>query len=282
MDNRIPVDIWSRNGLCAEAFVRSDAKTVRGPCWCGGTRRLLVFLDNLYYRCDKCAVEGFLSDNGSEYHPAPAVDKAPDYTKVNFAHCRTWEVYALCPDLSYWLSEGIPEESVRKFGLGLCQDCPMYPGHKSHTIPVWEYGKLVNIRHRIINPENPKDKYRPHIPGLGNHMFNSDILSHVDSVVVVEGEKKAIVLDAQRIATVAIPGASSFKGDWASRFKHLRAVWVALDPGMEAQSLRIARLIGDAARICNFPTKPDDFLVKYGGSRQDFLSVLSQAKRVTA
>lgn len=262
-------------GLQPERFHKPDNHATRGPCWCGGTRRLVVYLDSGYYRCDRCGRDGFL-ESGVKTQPV-FVPSQP----INDMSCNLeWTVYETHPDLDYWIGEGIPEPTVRKFHLGYCMDCPMYPGSPSHTIPVWEDDELVNIRHRIINPARPGDKYRPHRPGLGNHMFNTNILRTETNIVLLEGEKKTMVFDANGFAAVGIPGASSFKTAWIDKFDNAKVVYIALDPGMELQAQKIAELLGEKARICSFPVKPDEFIFRYGGARDGVVSVLKQGRRL--
>ena len=59
-----------------------------------------------------------------------------------------------------------------------------------------EENELLNVKHRLLNPKNPKDKYRPETHGLGAFPPLLAIPSmgyDGELVIVVEGEIKAMV-----------------------------------------------------------------------------------------
>jgi DNA primase len=89
--------------------------------------------------------------------------------------------------------------------------------------------------------------------------------------VLVEGEVKSMVLTQAGFDAVGTPGKSSFKEKWAALFEKCGLVFVAFDPDADEQS---------EVRICKLPTKPDDFLVKYGGSPAELFRFLMLGKKV--
>jgi len=183
-------------------------------------------------------------------------------------------------DRNYWHSQGILDRAIEQYKLGLCLSCPTDSEHRpSWTIPVMHGGKLVNIRHRIIGADGG-DKYRPHMAGLGNTLFNADNLykPDIDTIMIVEGEKKSIVLSQYGIDTVGIMGKSSFPPAWAQRFERFRQVLVCLDPDAAERARGIAKLFTGRGYVVTLPTKPDDFFVM-GGDARDFEEFMRLAWR---
>jgi hypothetical protein len=167
-------------------------------------------------------------------------------------------------DRAYWYSQGINDDSIDDYHLGICRVCPTDAEHRpSYTIPVVNGGKLVNIRHRLIGADG--DKYRPHMAGLGNTLFNADNLyMGFSTITIVEGEKKSIVLDQNGVQTVGIMGKAAFPPAWAKRFTGFERVNVCLDPDAEDRAIKLARLFNGRGHVVRLPAKSDDFLVEGG------------------
>ena len=168
---------------------------------------------------------------------------------------------------AYWYREGIYDDAIGKYKLGYCPRCPTDKlGRASYTIPVFRHKQLENIRHRLVEAPNG-DKYRPHRPGLGNQLFNADVLDVPRKrVVLCEGEKKAIVLDQSGYPAVGILGKRSFQREWLAWFGSAGEVLVALDPDAMQSAYKLAGLFGNKARVMNVPVKIDDAIVKYGAT----------------
>ena len=183
-------------------------------------------------------------------------------------------------DRAYWKSQGIYEEAVNKYLLGVCYNCPTDIKHRpSYTIPVINGGKLVNIRHRLVGADNG-DKYRPHMSGLGSTLFNADFVYKEDraSIIIAEGEKKSIVLDQWGFPAVGVMGKTGFPDTWAVRFADFGIVYVCLDPDATDEARRVAGLFGSRGRIVQLVCKADDFFVN-GGRPQEFSEALRLARR---
>lgn len=187
-------------------------------------------------------------------------------------------------DRSYWYSQGLTDETINRFRLGYTPICPTFPGSPSWTIPVTYHGKLYNIRHRLVQPPKPGDKYRPEMAGLPVAMFNADALNSGDwQVVVVEGEVKTMVLAQHGFTTVGIPGCAIFKDKWIKLFPTSAVIYIALDPGADDQAARIGAKLtasGLQVRVCQFPVKPDDALVKFGASAVDVCRFLELGRKM--
>lgn len=185
----------------------------------------------------------------------------------------------------WWHSKGLSDASIKRWQLGYTSNCPTAPGEASYTIPIFYQSKLYNIRHRLADAGDG-NKYRPELSGLPAAMFNADVLADasgfVSEVVLVEGEIKAMVLQQNGFDAVAIPGAQTFKAKWIHHFSGCgKRVYVALDPGAEAQAERIWQELGEAGvstKLCTYPVKPDDFFVLYGGTQLDFYTYMILAQ----
>jgi hypothetical protein len=170
--------------------------------------------------------------------------------------------------IEYWLTQGMEQKTIDSRMLGYCHRCRMdYPEMRpSYTIPVMSNGTLWNIRHRLIGEEG--SKYRPHIKGLPNVLFNADDLRvNGDQIIIVEGEKKSLMATQHEWLNVGIMGKRAFKKEWADRFKKFKRVVVALDPDAEERAVEIAGLLGRNSYIAELPEKLDDMLNPYGDIR---------------
>ena len=267
-----------------------------GPCpFCrDGKDRFHVWAERGNYWCRMCDAKGWVSENDREFTTEElhelrirALERKQKETDrrltalERMARCQDHIAYHAQldgDDRAYWKSQGMWDETIDRRLLGICYDCPTAPHHASYTIPVINRGKLVNIRHRLVEAPNG-DKYRPHMAGLGNTLFNADNLyAGHESIIVVEGEKKSIVLDQWGFPSVGIMGKAGFPPHWAQRFTHLQRVLVALDPDATDEAFKLARLFGDRGRVVILPVKPDDFFVA-GGSDRDFEAFLRWAKK---
>lgn len=168
-------------------------------------------------------------------------------------------------DRKYWHSQGIYDDAIDRYLLGTCYACPTdLLRRPSYTIPVINGGQLVNIRHRLIGADNG-DKYRPHMAGLGNTLFDADHLYNGQpEVTIVEGEKKSIVVGQYGFNTVGIMGKGAFPPAWATRFQPFQRVNVCLDPDAEDRAVAIARLFGERGYLVRLPDKIDDYFLNGG------------------
>ena len=183
-------------------------------------------------------------------------------------------------DREYWYSQGIYDDAIDRYLLGTCYACPTDKERRpSYTIPVINGGKLVNIRHRIIGATNG-DKYRPHMAGLGNTLFDADHLYNgLPKVTIVEGEKKSIVVGQYGVNTVGIMGKAAFPAAWAVRFQPFARVNVCLDPDARDRAVQIAKLFNGRGHLVTLPDKVDDFFLN-GGTPELLQEFLRLAWRV--
>ena len=197
-------------------------------------------------------------------------------------HRRYWHNLTANTDaIEYWCGEGMTLQTIDDYMLGYCPRCPTdHDGRPSYTIPVLAFGKLWNIRHRLIGGDQ-SDKYRPHMAGLPSMLFNADYLrSEADGILITEGEKKSIVAAQAGFANVGLMGKAGFKEEWAPKFRRFATVYVALDPDATPRAAEIARLFDKRGRVVLLPDKLDDMLTKYGATADDIEWFIRQGKRV--
>jgi hypothetical protein len=187
-----------------------------------------------------------------------------------------------------WKYRGVPTEWQNYWQLGYCDSFVINTaGGKwttaSLTIPI--FGKdrePKTIRHRLLNPYQPNDKYRPDRPGLGNHAFFADPDEglDIDKVLVVEGEIKAMVtyieLATANIQVIGIPG----KQAWRTVSEQLkgRQPWVLFDPGAEDDAAKFASEVG-GARVCWLPDKVDDLILAGALDKKALEMMMAGARR---
>ena len=260
-----------------------------------GTDRFTVFDDGGFW-CRQCGKTGWLDDDRQRHILTPAERNAIEIRKLKrqaaeherrlsvleqMAKCRDHIRYHQALDQDgrrYWNGEGIYDDAIDRYMLGLCYSCPTDSEHRmSWTIPVMTKGVLVNIRHRLLT--NGADRYRPHLAGLGNTLFNADNLYNgKPDVMIVEGEKKSICLSQYDLNTVGMMGKAGFPPVWASRFADKGTVYVALDPDAQEEARKIAGLFKGRGRVVTLPVKADDFFVM-GGKPQEFREYMRIARK---
>ena len=189
-----------------------------------------------------------------------------------------------------WVRRGIDESYQGLWTLGGCDDkAIMYKGVEYHTptitIPlVDEQYNLLNIKHRLINPPKPNDKYRPDKDGLGTFppfIAYPDVGYKGDLIWIMEGEIKAMVT-----ATISPEAGWQFIGvPGQDAYDKLpidlligKNVIVVPDPNAELKAWNFAKKIG--ARFLMTPDKIDDLINEnqYSG---DWLSAMSKQARKT-
>lgn len=188
-------------------------------------------------------------------------------------------------DYQHWSEQGIFKESVDFYKLGICYSCPLAQNHPSWTIPVYDshWENLLNIRHRLIDVESG-DRYRPHMAGLGSQLFNSRFVLTEKELVLVEGEKKSIVVSDLATPAIATSG-TAFNMAWLRHFIEVQRLNIAFDPDATEKAWRLGVAIKKKAphidvRVCTLPAKPDNLLTFLGGDRSDFMPFIDLARKV--
>ena len=188
--------------------------------------------------------------------------------------------------ISEWVKRGIDESWQGFFSLGACDDFVINGDWHTPTltIPVFDSNyEVLNIKHRLLNPQNPKDKYRPERSGLGAF---PPLLAFPDKgyngavTWVIEGEIKAMVTATitpdSEWQYIGVPGRSQYKGLIKELFG--KNVIVVPDPGAEKDAGEFCRAVN--GRWLHLPDKIDDLIVSQELDGQWLRMMERQARRI--
>lgn len=252
-----------------------------GPCpRCGGKDRFIVFMAGNAW-CRRCNHKAWWIDNPEEGRRRIAEEKIQQEQdqialRRRMAVCQDWTEYHTRllrgPELlDVWGEQGMGPDEIRKWGLGCCPSCPTAPDYASLTIPCFQEGALLDIRHRLINAPPEEGKYRSHLPGLIPPIFNLDAIKMSSDIIIVEGEKKAIIMDgAGFTGTVGLPGINFAKyllRALPGRMNSNQRAIVMLDPHTNSRGEKLAEALGGVgveAVVADCFQKPDDMIIAYG------------------
>ena len=176
--------------------------------------------------------------------------------------------------VTMWEMRGIPPSWQGFWMLGYRPNFSYSHAGQSYTsptltIPLFEarQDEPVNIKHRLLNPIAPQDKYRQERSGIEARPFLGDRdlpLADAERVIVVEGEIKAAVtfltLDHILWQVVGIPG----KQSWSKLIPELQGrtdTVIMLDPDAKTDAVKMARSIG-GAKVVDLPGKIDDMILE--------------------
>lgn len=183
-----------------------------------------------------------------------------------------------------WTARGLDEGLQDFFTLGACADFVVNEYHTpTLTIPIFgEKSELLNIKHRLVSPKNPKDKYRPETHGLGAFpplLVIPAMGYDGEMIVVVEGEIKAMVtwtkLPPFDFQVVGVGGKNAFR-PLAEKLQGKKVV-VIPDPGGEKEAIELARMVG--GRVFHAPDKIDDYLLQTQTTPDNFYQAIRQSRR---
>lgn len=181
-----------------------------------------------------------------------------------------------------WARRGLDEEAVDLFNLGAA---PNFWGGASLTIPVFSpTGDLVNIRHRVLNPKDGA-KYLPERAGLPAALyFALPALGVPDTLLLVEGEIKAMVTYRhlpQDVQAIGMPGMTPRPG-MLDALRNAGRVFFVPDPDAQPKACRkIVDEIGRAkVRVIDLPGKIDDLIVSGLLTGNDLTGLMRTARAV--
>ncbi len=185
-----------------------------------------------------------------------------------------------------WTARGLDEGMQDFWTLGACEDFTINGDYHTPTltIPIFsEDMELLNIKHRLVNPQKPNDKYRPERSGMGAFPPLLAVPSmgyDGDVILVMEGEIKAMVtwtqVPSMDIQCIGVPGRSQFKA-LVDRLKGKNVIAIP-DPGAEKDALDFARAVG--GRYIAPPDKIDDYIISSGMTSAGMSALIKQARRV--
>jgi len=157
------------------------------------------------------------------------------------------------------------------------------------TIPIFDQNsELLTIQHRLLNPKNPHDKYRPEKTGLHAHPFLAmPILGYDgDIILVMEGAKKSMVTWSKMQGAAQSIGVPSQEG-YKALIETLRPVGARVvvipDPNSEsnknslAKAWHLAKEVG--GKFMQVPMQVDDYINISGMGSNTFYGMVKQARR---
>lgn len=184
-----------------------------------------------------------------------------------------------------WIQRGIDESWQGFWYLGGCESFDI-GGYctPTLTIPIFDPARVVlNIKHRLLKPQNPKDKYRPEKSGLGPcppFLAIPEMGYDGHTVWVIEGEIKAMVCATRTPTTdwqyIGVPGRSQYKSLIEKLFG--KNVIVVPDPGAERDAADFCKRVN--GRYLPVNEKIDDMMLANGLGANWLLAMSKQARRV--
>jgi hypothetical protein len=185
-----------------------------------------------------------------------------------------------------WVKRGLDESWQNYFCLGGCPDFVIEEGYHTPTLTipiVSEKNEILNIKHRLLNPKTPKDKYRPERSGLGPFPYflaYPNIGYDGDVIWVLEGEVKTMVTASinphENWSYIGVPGMSQYKG-LVDKLKGKNVIAVS-DPNAECEVAKFCKDVG--GRMVELPEKIDDLVVSHGYDGDWLMALEKQARRV--
>lgn len=193
-----------------------------------------------------------------------------------------------------WRQRGVPDVYQDLFSFGWephhayrhGEDLAYSP---TLTIPVFSIGgQCEDVRHRLLQPISPTDKYRPERAGLHPRPWLADpSLTRPASMLIVEGEIKGAVsyltADNPKMQVAGMPGKNTgyeALGDYLDSVDG--PIIICPDPGKQELAMAKAdcAAIGSRARLLELPGKIDDLITGYGLDKDWMKSALRQARKV--
>lgn len=207
--------------------------------------------------------------------------------------------------VEYWHSEGFLDSTIATYQLGYCPKKLINFEQKiyspTYTIPDFRNDILITLRHRIAIPEIAQEfgSYRSEFPGIPPQLFNVDRMifnddfgfesSQPEQMILVEGEKKSMLLNQWGFNVVGLPGLNTWNSDWLKFFKQASEIFICFDPDVDeslaanqSRNKVAADFVEDGkiVRIVSLPVKPDDYLFQWAGSIRGFNNFLRMGQRV--
>lgn len=192
-----------------------------------------------------------------------------------------------------WTKRGIDEGMQGFWTLGGSSDFVYKSDDKLYhtptlTIPVFnEQRELMTIQHRLLNPVNPKDKYRPERTGLHAPPFFAVPEMGFDGefILVMEGAIKAMVTWTQCDSdwqTIGVMSQEMYRCMESDLKPVGKRVVVIPDPNSPRnpnslkKAFALAKSVG--GKFLQLPSKVDDLIIASNLKRDDLYALLGQAR----
>jgi len=173
-----------------------------------------------------------------------------------------------------WRTWGIPDSWQDYLELGYTPDKPFSDGSTlqhspAYTIPYFHNAtngkQFATMQYRLVNAPNPTDRYRFEY-NLGTTYYETTPTECMGEIAIIcEGAKKAAVVKIhggvdKRTSVLGVPSKSDSAGV-AEAVKDCGWVYVMLDPDGGREARKLARTIGDKAKVVELPGKSDDLIL---------------------
>lgn len=226
---------------------------ILGVCPACGCRDANFSMDKLVWRCWHCTAKGLIvPKDGYEVKEIeqPKLD-IPSIRKLYTSITEKYHNDLFSDAIDYLKHRGLTKETIDRFKLGFCGDefydeysdkaaedsGTIYQGYpilyRRVVIPYMYNGEVVDLRGRILDSIFSYKTGTPtYISLAGSHearganfLFNHDIISKNNTIIITEGEFKSIIGDQHGFPVVATPGIFGWRSEWT---KHLKGKEIIL------------------------------------------------------
>ncbi|MEM4134568.1 MAG: toprim domain-containing protein [Candidatus Micrarchaeia archaeon] len=134
----------------------------------------------------------------------------------------------------YFYKRGLTDDTINAFLLGY------YNGWS--TVPIFEDGQFRNFQLRRDNPKMFCNYYR----GIGQLIFNVDILKFVNEIFITEGAMDALILIQNGIPAIASSG-GGIQNKYFRKFVNIKRINILFDNDSAGyqEAKRTARTLGE-------------------------------------
>lgn len=193
-----------------------------------------------------------------------------------------------------WQKRGLDEGMQDFFYLGACDDFEYKVKNNYYHTPtlsipfMGEQGELLALQHRLVNPINPKDKYRPDVSGITVPPFLSIPTMGFNGglIIVVEGAIKAMVTWASLTETDFQVIGTPTQSGYSQLTEQLRgkSPIVIPDPKGNTKDEKVLRKPFELAKetggtVLELPEKIDDYILETGMKPNELFRLLKQARK---
>ena len=252
MESRVNITISVVNDLKIRSRKENEILGVCPVCGCNDAN---FNLSKLVWRCWHCVAKGaIMTEKGYEVREIeqPKFD-IPEIRKIYSSLANKYHNNLFSEAINYLKGRGLTDDTINKFKLGFCGDdfydeytnknaedsgviYQNYPIlYRRVVIPYTYKDEVVDLRGRILDSVYSYKEGTPSYISLSgshesrgaNFLFNHDILDKENTVIITEGEFKAIVANQYGFPVVATPGIFGWNKKWSDRFKDKEVILAA-------------------------------------------------------
>lgn len=175
----------------------------------------------------------------------------------------------------YWYNRMLTNTTIDRFKLGYNDGW--------NTIPIFIDGTFRNFQCRMDDPKKMRHWYK----GVGPLLYNSDLLTVTDYVLITEGTVDAIFLSQLGYPAISHNTGAGWMNNWHRYFAYQTDIVYIADndaPGIDAAH-KVSRNLGaDRVRVVIFEGYPDRYdtidFFRNGGTKESFDRLLEDAKPI--